>query len=340
MAKSLMNKAKNLKQVDETWEVAVRPARTWVESRGGEPYRPWQVFVVSKNDRIVRHDMYPKKPTAFEVAETLFKAMLRPAFGAGSKRRPSIIVVDDEKLLEDLATKLSEINIESKKSPSLPYLNAIQKEMNSMLNKDEEMGSLLSIPGVTIPLLTKVFEASAAYYRLAPWKMLREDEFAIEVRYPADGEARYAVVIGRAGESFGLSVNDTLDDLYQMIENTQTGKMRSGNYSVLSCAYESPYYLAFDDLDAIEKYGWEIPNEKAYPSITRYSPKTDLQPPTKEDIFWLEAVLPVLTEFFKNHFNAEEFFRDFGKVEFEYTATVKTLRGKESVLITLPIEIY
>lgn len=340
MAKSFMNKAKNLKQVDEIWEIAARPTRTWVESRGGDPYRPWLVMAVSRDDKIIHHSMYPKKPTAFEVAEALFKAMLRPSLGAGKKRRPATIVTDDEKLLEELAPKLSEIQINSKNAPSLPYLNAAFKELTSMINDDDLIAPLLSISGVTIPLLAKVFKASAAYYRLAPWEMLLPDEFAIEIRYPADGKARYAVVIGRAGESFGLSVNDTLDDLRQMISNSQMGKMRSGNYSVLSCTYEAPYYLAFDDLDAIEKYGWDIPNEKAYPSITRHSPKSDLQAPTKEDIFWLETVLPVLTNFFANHFDAKEFYESFGEVEFEYTAKVQTLGRKESVLIKLPINIY
>lgn len=339
MTKSSINKVRNLKQKEETWEIAVQAAQTWIEPTKGDPYRPWYVLIMSTDDKIVRHDMYPKKPTTHEISESLFKAMRRPMLGAGSKRRPTTVLFDDERFFDEISPILSEIGIESKKQHTLFYSNAALKALDAKLN-DDDMGSLLSISGVTVPLLAKVFEAAATYYRLAPWEMLPEEEFAIEIRYPADGKARYAVVIGRAGESFGLSVSDTLDDLKQMIAKAQSNTIYSGDYSALSFTYESAFYLAFEDLDAIEKYDWDIPNEKAYPSILRFNPKKGLLLPGKEDIFWLEAVLPALNEFFGKNFDADEFFLSFGEKEQKYKIEVQTLGGKESVFIKLPVMVY
>ena len=340
MAKSSINKIRNLKQQDEAWEVAVHAARTWIEPPKGDPYRPWYVFIMSVEDKIIRYDRYPKKPTAHEVLESLFKAMRRPMLGAGKKRRPSIVLFDNEAFYKEISPMLSEISIESKKQNSLPYSYAALKTLDERMRHEDDLKSLLSIPGVTVPLLARIFEATAAYYRLAPWEMLQEEEFAIEIRYPAEGKARYAVVIGRAGESFGLSVNDSLEDLKQLIASSSSQGMLSGDYSVLSFTYESPFYLAFEDLDAIEKYGWDIPNEKAYPSILRFNPKKGLLLPGKEDIFWLEAVLSALNEFFGKHFDADEFFLSFGEKEQKYKFEVQTLGGKKSVLIKLPVMVY
>ncbi len=131
-----------------------------------------------------------------------------------------------------------------------------------------------------------------------------------------------------------------LDDLRQLIFNAQNNTMFSGDYSALSFTYEGASYLAFEDLDAIEKYEWDIPDTKAYPSILRFNPKTDIHLPRKEDIFWLEGVLPALNEFFDKYFDADEFFLNFGEKEQEYRAEVQTLGGKESVYIKLPVKVY
>ena len=209
MAKSSINKVRNLKQKEETWEVVLRPARTWIESKNRNPYRPWYILVMSDNDKIVRHDMLQVKPSTHELSESIFRAMRRPMMGAGRKRRPTRILFDNEELYNEISPMLKGINIESEKKLSLPNANALLDDLDAKFGASEDKRSMLAVSGVTVPLMAKIFEATAAYYRLAPWEMLPEEEFAIEIRYPADAEARYAIVIGRAGESFGLSVNDT-----------------------------------------------------------------------------------------------------------------------------------
>lgn len=337
MAKSSINKVRNLKQKNEIWEVAVRPARTWVESRKNDPYRPWYVLIISEDEKIIRHDMEKEKPSTHELSEAIFRAMRRPMFGAGRKRRPTKILFDNQEILDELSPVLAEIGIETEKKIALRKANALLKELDYKLNKGEDIHSLTSISTVTIPLLGKVFEATAAYYRLAPWQIIPEEEFAIEVRYPADAEPRYAVIIGHAGESFGLSVHDSLDELSDFMQFAQFQKLPEKEFTAISFTFEGEFHLSFDDLDAAERYGWDIPDKYAYPSIMRFTPKKELMLPKPDDIYWLEGALPAITEFFREDYNPDEFSAGFGVNEIEHKAIVHTLGGMEEVVLTLPI---
>ncbi len=337
MAKSSINKVRNLKQKDEIWDVAVRPARTWIKSRENDPYRPWYTLVVSDDDRIIRHDIGKDKPSAEEILESLFKAMRRPMMGAGRKRRPVKVLFDDKELYDELSPVLTEIGVKAEKKTTLIYANALRKELDRRFSKDDDVASLIKIPGVTVPLLNKIFKAAAAYYRLAPWELIPPEEFAMEIRYPAEAEPRYAIIIGRGGESLGLSINDSLDDLKAFMEHARFNKSISSKFSTISFTFEGNFLLSFDDLDAIETYGWDIPNERAYPSIMRYSPEDKLFSPTSKDIYWLEGALPAITEFFTYDYDSDEFFANFGETQIEYNTIVHTLGGVEHVIITLPI---
>jgi len=53
---------------------------------------------------------------------------------------------------------------------------------------------------------------AAQFYQAAPWQWFHDQHpFAIQV--PPEEASRYAIVMGNAGEVFGLSVYDTPGDL-------------------------------------------------------------------------------------------------------------------------------
>ncbi|HIE25387.1 MAG TPA: hypothetical protein EYP74_05230 [Anaerolineales bacterium] len=337
MAKLSVDKIKNLKQKDETWEVAVRPARAWIRSQKKDPYRPWYVLVISDKDKILRHDMEKEKPTPQELLETIFRAMRRPMFGAGRKHRPTKILFDNQEICNELSPLLEEIGVQAEKKIALRKANVWLKDLDYKLSEGVNTPSLTALPSVTVPLLAKIFEATAAYYRLAPWEMIPAEEFAIEVRYPADAEPRYVIIIGRTGESFGLSVHDNLDALESFMAFARYQKLPQKEFSAISFTFEGDFHLSFDDLDAAEKYGWDIPAKDAYPSIMRFTPGKELMPPTPDDIYWLEGALPAITEFFRDDYVPDEFFPDLGAQQIEYKTIVQTLGGIKQVALILPI---
>lgn len=335
MTKSSINKVRNLKQKDETWQIAIFRARTWIETRQGDIYRPWQVMVLEGRLLTIRQESFPEYPTTHDISETLFKAMRRPMFGTGKKRRPKTISFDDAELEKELSPILEGIGIESQHHNHLPDVHANYKEINSILKRDIELvPSLLSIPKVTIPLLEKVFKAAANYYRVAPWEKIPY-EFGLEINYPADAPARYAIVVGVERTVLGLAIYNNLKDFQTSREIVGT-EASPPDYPFLSFSYENGTYLSFDDLDAIDKYGWDIPNENAYLSLSTYVPGSeDLQLPTFDDLLWLAGALPALTLLFEKIFDIDELLDG---LERESTFKIKTLAGTEKIQIVYPVE--
>ncbi len=335
MAKSSINKVQNLKQKDETWQIAIFRTRTWIETRQGDIYRPWQIMVLEGRQLTICQESFPKHPTVQDVSETLFKAMRRPLFGTGRKRRPKIILFDDADLEKELSSILEGIGIQSQHRNHLPDVQANYDEINSMLKRDIELiPSLLSIPKVTIPLLERVFKAAADYYRAAPWEKIPY-EFGLEINYPVDAPARYAVIVGVERTVFGLVVYKNLKE-FRAARRDINAAETPPDYPFFSFSYENGTYLSFDDLDAIDKYGWDIPNENAYLSMDVYVPNSEqLQLPTFDDLLWLAGALPALTLLFEEIFDIDELLDG---LERESTFRIKTLAGIEEIQIVYPVE--
>jgi hypothetical protein len=335
MAKITPEKIRRLKQTNEVWEGTTRLARFWVTPKNEAPYRPYYLQFVSDCGKVVCTGVKEAHPTPDQVWENLLKTMHRPALGAGRKRRPDTVALDDEQLVQALALRLSKLGIECQYQRQLPYLEAALEGLEKRLNRGfPEVPCLFSIPDVTVPLLERIFTAAAEFYRLEPWKKLPY-EVPMEIRYPPDADPRYAVVIGTEGESLGLSVNDNWEDLQTMYAELSPDEL-IGKISWFALTYEIPIALAFDDLDVIERFDWPIPNESAYPSIARVGSTPDLLPPTRQDLFWLEGVLPVLSEFFKNHLDLD----GFGHVRpSKYTFSTQTINGPAEVSLQIPADI-
>ncbi len=160
--------------------------------------------------------------------------------------------------------------------------------------------SLCSIPGISLPVLERIFHNAARFYEIAPWESFR-DEIPIEIRYPADGPTRITVILGGAGETFGLLVYDSWNDLGRIYMASEPLEMVR-DASWLSLTFDTADFMSKEDLGAIAKYHWPIVNEQAYPGILRVgAPGPQLHPPTKTDLDWLAEVLPALNAFFMHH---------------------------------------
>jgi len=335
MFKTPLEKIRRLKQTGEVWEGTIRLARMWITPKNASPYRPYQLIFVSDTDRVLLTKLEDTPPTPDQVWEALFKAMRHPALGAGRKRRPRVLALDDKEMVQAITPRLTEIDIRCEYRREIPFAAHALQELEQHVNrKFPAPPSLVSIPGVTIPLLGNIFTATADFYRLAPWEQL-QDETPIEVRYPLDAAPRYAVIMGAAGESFGISVNDTRSDLRRMFTGISPLQL-ANEISWFTLTYDIPLYFSFDDLDAISRYNWPVVNEQAYPSMARVGPGSEFHLPTRQDVLWTEGALPALTEFFKNHLK----FNPPGRAQpTKCTLTVPTLNGSAQVALRLPVPV-
>lgn len=286
------------RQGDATWQCTARRAPLWIMPKNAPPYRPYIIMVVDQDSEFMHHvEVLEERPTAEVVLESLLKAMQGTLLTLKRKVRPARIFIDNADLSQALAPRLAEMGIGCDYRAVLPQLNAAMLGLEAKQTRREPVPGLLSLPGVTVPLAGELFAAAADYYRQAPWRWM-ENFLPIEVHYPPDGPARYALVLGRGGETFGLSLYDSLADIDVVFGRICPEQPHSRPLTWLSLVLEEATVMSFADLDAMEQYGWPVAGEKAYPlAIKSFSDREAPELPTASELAWLAAALRVLPDF-------------------------------------------
>ncbi len=157
--------------------------------------------------------------------------------------------------------------------------------------------SLIGVPGISNQLLSSLFKMAAEFYQHSPWRSFNSD-LPIEVRYPPSAQSRIVVVMGSAGQAFGLSIYDNQEDI-QRVYSARTPLEGFDQISWLALSFDPIHYLASEDAAYIKEKGLQIASEAAYPYITRVgAPGPDLHSPTLADIEWLEGTLSGFNQMF------------------------------------------
>jgi hypothetical protein len=312
MTQNRLERVRQLRQSGVPWLCTARRAPFWIMPKDRPPYRPFVVLVLVQDTGLIRHThVQGERPTPESVLEVLVKAMYSPLLGAllspllgfGSRGRPAHIVLDDADLVQALAPHLAELDIRCSYRATLPPVNAALREMEARMTKREPIPGLLSVPGATVPLVAELFTAAAEYYRQAPWRWM-DNWLPIEVRYPPAGRARYALVLGSGGETFGLSLYESPGDVYAVLSNAAPGRQEL--ISSFSLVLEEATAMSFEDLDAMEKYGWPVAGERAYPLAMKSTPDGSYSEiPNASELAWLAATLRVIPDFVVRHLRAD-----------------------------------
>ncbi|MCX6032254.1 MAG: hypothetical protein NT169_23545 [Chloroflexi bacterium] len=296
MAPNSLDKAAGLSQIHTTWHVTARRARVWITPKNKPAYRPYIVLAVDTSTNLIRcAQMEDDRLTAERTLAILADAMLKPTFGSGKRCRPARIILDNAGLAQAITESLAAIGVRCDYQAKLPATDAALREMDAHMNRREPLPGLLSVPGVTVPLLEELFSAAVEFYHLAPWRWL-DNVQPLEVHYGADGPPRYIVIMGFGGQEFGLALYPTLEDLriqYTGLEPEQVFK----KMSTVSLTFDEPMVMGFDDLDAIEQYGWPVANARAYPLLMKVTPPQKVGVPAAAEIALLAAALRTIPAF-------------------------------------------
>ena len=329
---ALLAKVSRLKQIDETWEGASRLGRCWITPKRKPPYRPYLIFFTRPSGVILCNQVLETEPTSDQIFEYLLQAMHRPMLGAGRACRPKRIYLNNPDHVAEIAPRLKPLEIDCQYRATLPIVNRTLASLEKSMNRGQApFPGLLNIPSATPPLVNHLYELAAEFYRTTPWRWL-DDSYPIEIHYPVEGKPRYAVVMGSGGEIFGLSVYDSLADL-KLIYNPQlTHRQTSQQITWLVFYFDEAIAMSFDDLDNIEKYGWPVVNETAYPIFGRTTKQSTIIPPTAADMFWLEGALTGILTYFHDHKQIKN-----GILQpAEITMTVDILGTKSQLKLRLP----
>jgi hypothetical protein len=304
VARDPLDKVRRLRQSDATWLCGARRSHSWVMPKDRPPYRAYALLVIEQERGLVRRiEIQEERPTPDAVLAALYKAMRSPMLGSGKRVRPARILLADADLVQALSPQLAKIGVECEYRPSLSLIDATVRQVTARKAKQEPIPDLLSVPGATEPLVRELFSAAASYYGQAPWRWI-ENSSPVEVRYPPEGRTRYALVLGSGREFFGLSLYESVDDL-RVVFSSPDPEQTHERMSWFSLVFEEATTMAFDDLDAMEKYGWPVAGERAYPLTVKAIPPDTWGVPSASEIAWLAAALRVIPDFAVRHLRAD-----------------------------------
>ncbi len=332
-ARQIINQVRALSQRDEVWEATFRRVRTWVTSKKKEVYRPYAVLIISSDkNRIIRTYLTEDKLSAKEFFFELLTAMYKPMWFAGGKRRPTTIHLDHDEFVEELAPQLEKFDINLLYRHSLPIIKDAMNEMEKQMNKTELIPGLLTLPRITPPLVGYLYGLAKEFHEIAPWEALNE-KHPIEIRYPTNGRPRYAIVMGSSRTVFGIAIYDTLAGLKEILSESYNETIESP--PTFALYFDKAQAMAFDDLDAAERYEWPIAGKNAYPIFARSAENNTFDIPTARDILWAEGALAGIVTYLRDHFPSHTPY--YGPIELNLT--VATLSGEKDVYLRLPVKV-
>ena len=290
----------HLPQEDDVWQAAARQMPAWVRIAGAK-IRPWVVLVTSdSNDLILAHDMPEETPSSALLWDTLVQAMRNPLAGAGQPHRPTELQVHAGELWEALRPHLEEIGIRLEVREELGQFDKVYQSMVEHVCGQPEPG-LLDMPGITPEQVASFYQAAAEFFRRSPWKKVGY-EAAIKVECDKYHSGPwYAVLMGQSGLSLGLAVYESLKVLRKMWAGTADDEENARRTVATTVTYGEESDLPVADLEAMQRYGWEVARSDAYPEVYHKDRGMSMRRPLTWELELLEGCLRTIPDFVERH---------------------------------------
>lgn len=297
-----------LPQSRETWQFGVRELRTWIVPEGEQPRRPFLIITVNPQPPGLIRSIALEEQTSIEAArQALYAAMARPPEEMNFEpQRPARVLFEDRELHQAIAPALQAIGVVAKYRGSSELIDELVADLEEDMREDvPEVPGLLSQPKVNPKVGRDFFAAAADFYRAAPWVHLsNDDHLAVRVRDQA--EPYFVTVMGHGGVEYGLALYLKWENLLKMLlphDSPADLVPREGTHSLL---FEPVTSLPFDDLEAIERYGWEVAGPQAYPMPVIFVPPDTAGRPDGDEIGWYTAALRAIPAFVEQHLQRDD----------------------------------
>jgi tetratricopeptide (TPR) repeat protein len=323
-----------LPQREDSWVFAIRKLRTWIADESEEPVRAIMMLLVNRTEGMILASEIVKKVSSRNIQKFLIKAMTHPDKKMGMQPgRPARIIFEDQKLFKTITPVLQEIQIRAIFYPKSEAVDEVVRELETYMSEGlPEIPGLFSGKGVNRTVAAALFEAAAEFYRQAPWVQLGNDDF-LAVRISPRNEQQYICVLGQAGVEYGLALYKHWEDielLYRAHDHPLEIVPEGGMHSLL---FNPINMISFDDLDDIERYGWDVAGPQAYPFPAIFLSNEGVARPDLEEIHCYEALLRAIPELVKNQLQKNPQ----GEIDpLETKLTVMTSGGSRTVEFKYP----
>lgn len=325
-----------LPQTDDVWYCSVRKLRTFVqvEEEGGKYFRPSVIMVVDLKTGLILMVEIVKEPIAGqELNKMLMGMMLKAPKGSGLlAHRPAEIHFEDKALAEALQPLMAEVQVTTRFQPQRENMDAIIQDLekNAFGGDPDDIPGLLKQRGVTPEQVGSLFSAALAFFRAEPWVQLSNDDI-LAVQLKTQKSPYFVIVMGQGGEEYGLSVFRSWQEVESFFRAVQPFDVipRGGRHAF---TFNELPYVSFDDLDAIERYGWELPGPDLVPMPSVYLAHK-LKRPDAAMLCWYEAALRAIPAFVADYLETKP---DGTHPPVQANLDVETLAGVTQVHIRYP----
>jgi tetratricopeptide (TPR) repeat protein len=315
-----LSRFKRLPESQDVWEGAIAAMPTWVDTPGGDPYRPQAVVWASTSRPVANLKLLNEAAAADAVALAAFVEMGTSAKLTGY--RPRAVRVRDARFAEMLRDTLAALAIPIDVVDTLPAVGEFVNAMADSLT-ETPVPAALDAPGVTPARLAAFADAAKRFFDAAPWRHLQDGDL-IKVEKPKAGRGLALLgVLGNAGEQFGLGFFSSAAQYRELVDEglPETMLENGGEWAV----YFSPAWdTAFGDLDAWETLQLPLASDRAYPTAIRFDLTGDPQRPDAGRLAYLEGLFRVLAD-------TTEAEMDSGR----WSRRVPTAEGEQTYVLTL-----
>ena len=325
---------KDVPQTRDTWMFGMRRLQTWINGEADGPFRPYMYLILNLDSGAILAAEIGREPTQQAVEELLFSAMTAPKKELKIRpQRPDRIFFEDRELARALAPILQEINVQAKYRHQPEIIDEVVDIFHSHMSEGKPTTpGLLSQKGVNPNLVSSLFAAAADFYRAEPWiDLANQDVLAVSV--PPQDDPYYVIVMGQGGVEYGLSLYKSWQDVERQFGAHDYILDKISPEGSNALFFNEITEVPFDDLDAIELYGWEVADPQAYPVPMIFTTDGEALRPDRELLIWYEAAMRAIPRFVEEHLRLDEM----GSLQpAEADIQVKTDDGTKKVHIKYP----
>lgn len=274
----------------------------------GEPYQPILLIMFNLDQGlIINYELVEKSPVITELEKFIVASMRIKIEESGIyPQRPTYIFFENNKIMKELRPLLNALAVQVKYRPQTELLSDLIRNIEQHMREGKpEIPGLLSNPGITPKMVGALFEASADFFRAAPWVSLTNDD-VLAIRVGSQQDHWYVTIMGHGGVEYGLALYKTWEDVkrtYLPKDRPDEWAPPKGTHTLL---FNPPTYIPFDDMDAIKKYGWQVADSQAIPAPMIFIPPDRVERPNREELLWYEAVLRAIPVFKEKHLKVDK----------------------------------
>jgi len=283
---------------DEIWVMGRHSININVIELGDS--RPEILICISpRKEMIIGTTLTPPEASDSEVLSWALDCMLSPMMG--EPRRPESIVLTENRLnfLAEYFEKLGiDVSIDSEPDPAIELIIAsIENEMGS-----NELHPYLAESGLDPNLIGEFFQAAADLYEIKPWKFF-ESEVPIRVSlHNGENRSYWAVVMGMAGQEFGLSIYRSSDDLLELFDSENDEEAIDASLKIWTIGFSYKKVADIGEAAQAEyKFNkWPVADSSAYPLAIVGEPER-VRRPNDAEMKDFVAVIRALNVLFKDY---------------------------------------